>query len=126
MYMDPWISQDSRRHLEMLPQQVSGPTNKLWLCHSQNGGQRCICVLRHMDSVAAARLGSCRLGSWWVIDVSSMAELQQLATLSPNALCYTTKSSKNELPWVKPGRAETSHGNTTYGLPYVSEVQLYK
>ena len=28
----------------MLLQQVSGPTNELWLCCSKNGGRRCICA----------------------------------------------------------------------------------
>jgi hypothetical protein len=42
MCMDPETSQESRRHLEMLAQQISGHTNELWLCGSKNGDQRCI------------------------------------------------------------------------------------
>jgi hypothetical protein len=49
MYMNPETSQESIRHLEMLLQQVSGPTNELWLCCSKNGCQRSICALHYMD-----------------------------------------------------------------------------
>jgi hypothetical protein len=62
------------------------------------------------------RLGSARLGlaDGVVIDASSPAELQQLATLSPDAPCYTTKSSKSEPPCAKSRRAGTSHSNTRF------------
>ena len=56
MYMDTEMSQESRRHLETLAQQVSGPTNELWLCYSKNGGVGMYRLLHHMDSHICPKL----------------------------------------------------------------------